>query len=369
MDPKGTIRSKSPLPEGIRSKSLLLGLPNELLSEVASHLKDLKDLNSLVRTSRFFHGMFNTDLYRRAVAAEAIVLDDIVGWVLSRYRLASLTLLLDNGLSINHTGRFNDPYSEEMMLHFLSRFNAQEGAVPLARLLIQRGADTNAKDVHSSTVLHGALIYGNCEIAELLLAHGADPNAVGLWGYTPLHFASRRNDARMVNLLIAHGADIEARSVGGDAPLNVSSRYGKHLAMEALLEHGADAGAHNDEGVTPLHQVSTHFVSEHHELAKSLLEHGAIVNATDENGETPLHWSIQYLWDTSSDRLFMARFLLENGADVNAISNDGLSPLQRALNGGCEGNGVALLLEHGADVRVLNEEQRRRLSRISRSTA
>jgi ankyrin repeat protein len=309
-------------------------LPNELFLEVASHLKSFKDLNSLVRTSGFFHGMFNIQLYRRAVAADDAVLNDIVGWVLSRYRLASLTLLLDNGLSVNRTGRFPRYMYEGTMLCFLcSWLDDHERSVPLARLLIQRGADTNAKDVHSSTVRHVALIYGNCEIAELLLAHGADPNAVGLWGYTPLHFASWINDARMVNLLIAHGADIEARSVAGDTPLNVSSRYGKRLAMEALLEHGADAGAHNDEGVTPLHCL------------------------------------IQYLWDISSDRLFMARFLLENGADVNAISNDGLSPLQRALNGGCEGNGVALLLEHGADVRVLNEEQRRRLSRISRSTA
>jgi ankyrin repeat protein len=276
-------------------------LPNELFLEVASHLKSFKDLNSLVRTSHLFHGMFNTQLYRRAVAANRRVLDDIVGWVLSRYLLASLTLLLDNGLSVNHTGRFPRYMYEGTMLCFLcSWLDDHERSVPLARLLIQRGADTNA---------------------------------VGLWGYTPLHFASWINDARMVNLLIAHGADIEARSVAGDTPLNVSSRYGKRLAMEALLEHGADAGAHNDEGVTPLHCL------------------------------------IQYLWDTSSDRLFMARFLLENGADVNAISNDGLSPLQRALNSGCEGNGFALLLEHGADVRVLNEEQRRRLSRISRSTA
>jgi ankyrin repeat protein len=139
--------------------------------------------------------------------------------VLSRYRLASLTLLLDNGLSVNHTGQFNyDPDGEEMMmLHFLSRFNTQE--VPLARLLIQRGADTNAKNVHSCTVLHGALVYGNCEIAELLLAHGADPNAVGQWGYTPLHFAIiGRNEARMINLLIAHGVDIEARSAAGNTP-------------------------------------------------------------------------------------------------------------------------------------------------------
>jgi hypothetical protein len=59
---------------------------------VASHLKSFKDLNSLARTSRFFHMMFNPHLYRRAIAADRIVLDGIVGWVLSGHRLASLRL-------------------------------------------------------------------------------------------------------------------------------------------------------------------------------------------------------------------------------------------------------------------------------------
>jgi hypothetical protein len=82
-----------------------------------------------------------------AVAATGIVLDYLVGRVLSEYRLASLTLLLDNGLFVNHnyTGKFYDALIEEPMLCYLCLLHDQERSIPLAQLLVQRGADTKAK--------------------------------------------------------------------------------------------------------------------------------------------------------------------------------------------------------------------------------
>jgi ankyrin repeat protein len=355
---------------GIQSKTPLMALPNELFLKVASHLKSFRDLNSLVCTSRRFHTMFNADLYRRVVAADDIVLYYTVCWVLSSYRLASLTLLLDNGLSVNYTvcsknghGRF---YSrQENMLYFLCELIDQESSVPLARLLIHRGADIGwSRDSFSDSVLCRAISNNNYPIAALLLEHGADVNAAEHNGYRALHFACERMDAdnpEMVHLLIAHGADIEARSECGDTPLTIFE-FDDHKPriMAALLEHGADAGVHNDIGETPLHCVSAWLGSEHHELAKSLLEHGADVKATTDQGETPLHWLLMHRW--SPGGLFMARFLLENGADVNAVSNDGHSILQYALSHFCTVDVVALLLEYGADVSQLNTEERQILT-------
>jgi hypothetical protein len=54
---------------------------------------------SLIRTFGVFHNLFNTRLYHLAVAADDVVREGIVRWVLEKYRVASLTLLLDNGLS------------------------------------------------------------------------------------------------------------------------------------------------------------------------------------------------------------------------------------------------------------------------------
>jgi ankyrin repeat protein len=353
--PEG-ISGKSPLAEGISGKPPFLGLPNELFFEVFSHLKGFKDLNSLVRTSHLFHGKFNTHLYERAISADRIVLDEkIVGWVLSEYRLSSLKLLLDNGLSVNHTGLFNfNPCNKETMLGFLCRLDDQERSVPLARLLIQRGADTNAKDASSNTVLHRAIEHGNSEIAALLLAHGADRNAVNYWGDTPLCLASRRNEARMVNLLVAHGAAIDGRSEHGNTPLLVAIAGCASNVIPILFAHGANIGAYNNDGITALHQASISFHRRHLKLAKSLLTHGAAVNAIDNRGETPLHYASR---NTRPGSLFMVKFLLKNGADVNALSQLGHSPLQHAVR--MDHQRVApLLVAHGADYTVLNRRAR-----------
>jgi hypothetical protein len=73
--------------EDIRRKSPLLTLPNELLLEMAAHLERFRDLNCLLRTSRFFH----TILYRRAITAADTVRDDIVSWVPSEYLYSRFT--------------------------------------------------------------------------------------------------------------------------------------------------------------------------------------------------------------------------------------------------------------------------------------
>jgi ankyrin repeat protein len=350
--------------ERIRSKSSLMTLPNELIFEVASHIQSFKDFNSLARTSHFFHGMLNTDLYRRAVGADDAVLKKIVGWVLSRYRLASLTLLLDHGLSANYTAHFYLFQWKGTMLHFLCQCPDQERSVPLARLLIQRGADTKA-----TRALYTAINRGNYPIVALLLENGADPNAADNCGETQLCLASRRCDDRMVNLLIAHDADIEARDEEGNTPLILASQHIRNRrAMAALLGHGADAGVHNNRGETPLHYASCWLGGEDHELAKSLLEHGAIVNATEEDMHCIFRHLYFYRRNHPDDGLFMTKFLLENGADVNAISNDGLSLLQWALVRDCGADVVALLLEHGADVSRLDGYERRLLQRLMNVT-
>jgi hypothetical protein len=122
----------SPLPaatEGIRSP--LMALPNEL-----------SDLNFLLRTTGFFHTLFNTRLYRRAVAASDPVREDIVQWVLSEYRLASLTLLLDNGLSVDQK---LDTLYPKTLLRRICGLSDQKRTVSLARLLIERGADVEER--------------------------------------------------------------------------------------------------------------------------------------------------------------------------------------------------------------------------------
>ena len=56
-------------------------------------------------------------------------------------------------------------------------------------MLLDKGADVNAKGVRGGTPLHIACRYGSSEIVELLLARGADVDEEDIDRQTPLMMA------------------------------------------------------------------------------------------------------------------------------------------------------------------------------------
>ena len=86
------------------------------------------------------------------------------------------------------------------------------GHVETARLLVERGADVSSASRNEMKVmpLHSAAATGDAdtryELAKLLLEHGADPNARQQDDYTPLMAADQHGDERLRDLLVAHGA-------------------------------------------------------------------------------------------------------------------------------------------------------------------
>src|SRR5207244_1694663 len=70
----------------------------------------------------------------------------------------------------------------------------------LARALVERGADVNARAKNPAGVMpvHSAAVVRDLETMRLLLERGADVNARQQLGYTPLHGAAGNGDAAMV---------------------------------------------------------------------------------------------------------------------------------------------------------------------------
>ena len=69
---------------------------------------------------------------------------------------------------------------------------AKENRVDIARALIARGADVNARDKYGSTSLEGAAFHNSLEVAGLLIERGADVNTRDKDGSTPLHWVAPR---------------------------------------------------------------------------------------------------------------------------------------------------------------------------------
>jgi ankyrin repeat protein len=117
----------------------------------------------------------------------------------------------------------------------------------LARWLIEQGADVNAAadNPQRVTPAHAAAAMCDRETMQMLLERGADPNARQQMDYTPLHGAASRGDVEMAKLLLAHGADRTAKATDGMTPADVARKHGKgQLAewiesMEAPLRDSA----------------------------------------------------------------------------------------------------------------------------------
>jgi ankyrin repeat protein len=99
----------------------------------------------------------------------------------------------------------------------------------LARMLIERGADVRAAAGNAQRVapVHAAAAVCDRETMRLLLDRGADPNARQQGDYTALHGAASRGDIEMAKMLLAAGADREATGTDGMSVADLARKYGQ----------------------------------------------------------------------------------------------------------------------------------------------
>ena len=104
----------------------------------------------------------------------------------------------------------------------------------LARDLIQRGADVNAAARNAQKVapVHTAATVRDRDTMKLLLERGADPNARQQMGFTALHSAASRGDTEMAKLLLKHGADPKAMTDDGKNVIDIAEKYGQPAFAE-----------------------------------------------------------------------------------------------------------------------------------------
>ena len=229
-----------------------------------------------------------------------------VGQIIKRYRQPFGKILLAVGLL---WGISSEVWAslQDQLLHAV-----YGGDIAEVQRVLSKGADVN-KTVEipgnpptTGPLLAVAIQYGRPAIAELLLQHGADVDARREDGHTPLQIAAGSGSITAVELLLQHGADVNARTESGRTPLYIALRYGRPAIVELLLQYGADVHAGAESSGTPLHAAAVHGSLAVVEL---LLQDGADVYADS--------WSLLYAAAIDANNRTIVELLLRHGADVN----------------------------------------------------
>jgi len=156
---------------------------------------------------------------------------------------------------------------------------AARGRTRVVRILLEHGADPNARGEQERTPLHPAAAHGHTGVVKLLVEHGADPNARETCLATPLHWAARYGHTQVVNTLIRNGAEVNARGQERQTPLHLAVKYGGAGTVQALLGHGADRAARETHERSALDLA---VIRDDQEITKAVLEDAQQTDVSNE---------------------------------------------------------------------------------------
>ena len=126
---------------------------------------------------------------------------------------------------------------------------ARAGGIAAARAAINAGADVNARGSEGgSTALMYAARDGLTDTVGLLLDRGAEMEARTRDGKTALMYAARDGQTDTVSLLLDRGANVNARTATGEAALMHAAKGGSLETVALLLNAGANVNAIEDIG-------------------------------------------------------------------------------------------------------------------------
>jgi len=299
----------------------------------------------------------------------------------------AVKLLLDNGAD----PRYADAEGVTPLMNA-----AENGTAPVLKLLAESKAaqkDEEAKgkyvDVVSTTGFTALIIasaHGHSGAVEYLLKDAkADVNAMHETRVTPLMYAAASGHVEAMRLLLdVGGVDVNELHTNGGSALLEAATGGAGEAMKFLLERGAKPDLLDLDGVTPLHAVTSKgdydgTVALMDSLRKIMTaeELVAHVNLPSHSGGTAV------MFAAAGGHPKCTKLMIDEGADVDAIATatpDYLEKLAKMIEEGTvdpnedphvdgvtgvhvaaeEGHleCVELLIEAGADVTVLDEEER-----------
>lgn len=185
-------------------------------------------------------GFENADLYQQLrLNKYSINTPDSLGrsplhWAVIQGNVSAVAAFLAHGA-------FPNSRDKEQMTPLLNLCQSpQSSQAACARVLIDAGADVDARDTWGRTALRVAVGFTSTslEFIELLLDKGADVNARDIYNQTPL-LKSIRGNPGTTQLLLKHEASTEVRDTYGNTPLSEAIYRNSAEQLKLLLKYGA----------------------------------------------------------------------------------------------------------------------------------
>ncbi|GFP56204.1 ankyrin-3 [Trichoderma asperellum] len=231
--------------------------------------------------------------------------------------------ILDLGYPPDIEGSWSSIIKASPLSQAARNFHVGQGHAEIAKILAEEGkTDIEVTDEDNKTTLYFGCLWGHHHVVEVLLDMGADPN-MGIkpddtpQSWSPLTVAVDDGYEKCVRLLLDKKANpnLPGPSMWGTA-LRYAAVKGHLNICQMLVDSGADP---NSQFISP--PILTQMITD---------------------------------YEASENQLEIFDFLLSNNADANAKDSDGTPVLIHASRSDQCMEFVQRLLDHGADVNLLN---------------
>lgn len=255
-------------------------------------------------------------------------------------------------LGHHHNQQHKSPNGQSYKVHFVPSVMLLEAAarsdIDEVRRLLLLSVSPDSANEDGLTALHQCCIDDSEDMMRLLIEFGADVNARDTEQWTPLHAAATCGHLHLVKQLIARGADLLAVNADGNMPYDIcedeatldfiESEMAKRGITQELIdetrsktevqmledlkrlaEQKGDLEYRNaSDGSTPLHVASANgYVS----VVEFLLDHHVATDVLDKDSWQPVHAAA--CWGHAD----VLELLVQAGADLSARTKNGETPV------------------------------------------